>query len=515
MKISHERFRKLKRKTFRKLLKRYLDKNMPGPKSVLIKGIKVTMPFPMTVTIDDVGREYSWRDDQSKHVVDDYKNLVYIGERVGTRLMCAFMVAYFDKNNICAKYPTTTISGRDWDNTKNLNMQDEIMQYVKNNSAYIEYGLHGVDHRMYWDAHLVPDGFGGPNKELFKHYGEWYDVGGVKPWNSMAVEEHIHAFDDISKQYGFSFPRSMVPPHHAYYYNPKSDESTAALLVEYGLKYVTTDFYKIAELLPKEGIDHGVLLTHRDFGELPHDAIGTTIENIVDTTSFMTHFANFYAKHPNDNRTVADKWIEWFNIKVKDNPDRYVPKNNAQLNSQWLYHKYSTISIDKDNNAIIVVIDNSEMPAEAYEHDLIGNLVLKVALLGDQHVSYADIDGGNITGYYEDRGYGYIILPRLDKSVHKLHFIIGSTYLPEYLLYEGTYNVFSFKSTEDECAIELEMFGTQTLKVNILFEAKKVTSSNPDVLVRSYDYNSEECLVIICLRASDIQGDITTMTISA
>lgn len=492
-------------------MKIYISKNTPDLRSVIIKGIKVTMPFPLTVTIDDVGREYGWRDDQSKHVLDDYKNLVYIGECVGTRLMCAFMVAYFDKNNICAKYPTTTKSGKDWDNSKNLDIQDEIIQFVKNNSAYIEYGLHGVDHRMFWDTLLVPDGFGGPNKELFKHYGEWYDVGGVKPWNSMAVEEHIHAFDEISKQYGFSFPRSMVPPHHAYYYNPKSDESTAALLAKCGLKYVTTDFYKIAELLPREGIDHGVLLTHRDFGELPHDAIGITPKSIADTTSFMTHFANFYANHPNDNRTVADEWIEWFNIKVKDNLGRYVPKNNAQLNSQWLYHKYS--SLCTDNNAII--IDNSKMPAEAYEYDLIGNLVLKVALLEDQHVSYADIDGRHIAGYYEDRGYGYMILPRLDKSVHKLHFRLGSTYMPEYLLYDGTYNVFSFKSTEDECAVELEMFGTQRLKVKILFEAKKVTSSNPNVLVQSYDYDSEECMVIICLTASDIQGDVTTINISA
>jgi hypothetical protein len=420
------------------------------------------------------------------------------------------MVAYFDKKNICAKYPTTTKFGGNWDNTNNFNIQDDIMQYIKKNSAHIEYGLHGVDHRMFWDTHLAPDGFGGPNKELFKHHGEWYDVGGVKPWNSAAIEEHIHAFDEISKQYGFSFPRSMVPPHHAYYYNPKSTESTAALLAKWGLKYVTTDFYKIAELLPREGINHGVLLTHRDFGELPHDAIGLTPKNLVDTTSFMTHFANFYAKYPNDNITVADKWIKWFNINVKDNPHRYVPKNNAQLNSQWLYHKYSTICVVHD----AIMIDNSKMPDEVYKHGLIGNLVLKVALPEDQHVSFADIDGGYIAGYYEDRGYGHIILPILDKSIHNLHFTLGSNYMPKYLLHEGTYNVFSFKSIENKCVIELEMFGTQRLKIKTMFEAKNVISSNPNVLVQSYDYNLKECLLVVCLEASDIQGDITTISIN-
>ena len=503
-------FRKLKRKVFRRLMKVYLNDNMPHSMSAMIDDVKVTMPFPMTVTIDDVGRRDSWRADQSQHVLDDYENLAYIGKNVGTRLMCAFMIAYFDKTNICAKYPTTTQYGKNWDNTKNINIQDEIMRYIQDNSAYMEYGLHGVDHRMFWDERLVPDGFGGANKDLFGHHGEWYDVGGVKPWNVIAVQEHIRAFNEISKQYGFSFPRSMVPPHHAYYYNPTSDESTSSLLNRCGLKYVTTDFYAIAELHPKEGIDHGILLTHRDFGNLPHDAIGTVIDELVGTTSVMTHFANFYAESPTDNRIVAEKWIDWFNTKVKDDPLRYVPKNNAQLNSQWLYCKYSTMCADGG----AILIDSSMIPVDAYDYGFIGNLVLKIPLLEGQHVSDAMIDGGQIAGYYEDRGYGHVILPRLDRSVHKLHLMVGSFCMPVYLLNDGTYNAFSFKSTENECVIELEMYGSQNLKVKIPFEPIKVLSTNPNVRIQSYDYKSKEGMFVVGLTATDVQGEVTTITIS-
>ena len=171
---------------------------MVGPKAVTINGTEIAMPFPMTVTIDDTGWRYSYRSNRSQAVVlKDYENLVYIGEQVGTRLMCAFIISDFDKTNICADYPTTTSCGKDWNNTINLCAQDElIMHYIKDNSAYIEYGLHGVRHEMYGDGYLIEEG---REAGYAKHGGEWYDIFGNKPWNFTALQNHAYVFDQISK----------------------------------------------------------------------------------------------------------------------------------------------------------------------------------------------------------------------------------------------------------------------------------------------------------------------------
>jgi len=483
--------------------------NLVGPKAVTINGTEVVMPFPMTVTIDDTGWRYSKRLNHSPHVLEDYENLVYIGEQVGTRLMCAFIISDFDKTNICADYPTTTPNGSEWNNTLNVCPQDEIiMQYIKNNSAYIEYGLHGVRHGMFADGYLIKEGC----EVSDKHAGEWYDIIGNKPWNYTAAQNHAYVFDQISKQYNLSFPQSMVPPMHAYYYDPSSNESTAALLSKYGLKYATTNFDVIPELRPKEGIDHGVLLTHRmDLG-IWHDQVGAVPRDIVETTSGMTHFPNFYAEKPENNRAVAEQWVSWFNTKIKDNPYRYVPKNNAQLNSQWLYCKYTKITKGENNT---IIIDNSRMPMDAYTYALIGNLVLKIRLSTDQHISEATIDGRQIAGYYEDRGYGYMILPMLNRSIHILSFKLGSTYLPTYVLNDGTYNVFSFNSTENRVEIELEMYGTQDVKIKgMLFEPRQILSTNPNVTIRSYDYDSEVHMLSVRLTAIDVQGEETTLILT-
>ena len=101
-----------------------------GSNAIAINGTEVVMPFPMTVTIDDIGPRYNHRSDHSPQLLEDYENLVYIGEQVGTRLMCVFIISNFDKTNICANYPTTTSSGKNWNNTPNRCDQDEeIMQF--------------------------------------------------------------------------------------------------------------------------------------------------------------------------------------------------------------------------------------------------------------------------------------------------------------------------------------------------------------------------------------------------
>ena len=134
----------------------------------------------------------------------DYQGIVTVGKEVGVRVQCLFVMSEMDRLNILAKYPTTTWMGKDWDNTKNIsNDQIAIMDFVKENAANMEFGIHGVGHEYWVDG--------------VKKRAEWYCQQDDHPWPEKSVREHIQCFKDIMAQYGLSeengqsFPESFVP----------------------------------------------------------------------------------------------------------------------------------------------------------------------------------------------------------------------------------------------------------------------------------------------------------------
>jgi phage terminase large subunit GpA-like protein len=55
-----------------------------------------------------------------------------------------------DRENVLAKYPTTTQQREKWDNSRRVsNEQLDIMKYVLNAASHMEFGLHGTGHE-YW-----------------------------------------------------------------------------------------------------------------------------------------------------------------------------------------------------------------------------------------------------------------------------------------------------------------------------------------------------------------------------
>ncbi len=124
----------------------------------------ITIPKPMAIDIDDLGWKQGWDLNESggpyrlglpqgrMMSLPDYEVIVYISKAVGVRIKCLFIMSEFDRANICAHYPTTNEQGGDWDNSALVNDSDfAIMDYVKENAAHIEFGLHGVRHE-FWDA---------------------------------------------------------------------------------------------------------------------------------------------------------------------------------------------------------------------------------------------------------------------------------------------------------------------------------------------------------------------------
>ena len=138
----------------------YVDTDAPVPEQF------TSIPYAIGQAVDDMG----WRDwdNRRKSVrnyqvllnerasLADYRNLVAIGKAAGTRLTTVWIMQDLDKHGTCAKakYNTPvakydmTSDGTRWTNHITPD-QRGVMGLVKDNAAFMEFGMHGVSHEHF------------------------------------------------------------------------------------------------------------------------------------------------------------------------------------------------------------------------------------------------------------------------------------------------------------------------------------------------------------------------------
>jgi hypothetical protein len=132
-------------------------------------------------------------------------------------------------------------------------------------------------------------------------------------------------------------------------------------------------------------------------------------------------------------------------------------------------------------------------------------------LQAGEHISSASLSGGDIACYYEERGFAYLVLPRLEKKQYTLAVTTGPSEMPTYVWNDGSYNVQEFRSGTDNAVVGLEMYGTQRVKVKLRFEPHEVTSNNPDLEIKDWRY--EAPFLSMLIRGRNIQGQPGVITI--
>ena len=475
---------------------------------------RVVFPRPFAFAVDDlgwnIGNNTGSIDKQSPYRIgidrnmdlSNYKPIIEVGKAVGSRIQSLFVLAEMDRENILKKYPSTTWMGADWDNSKNIaQKQIEIMNFVREQAAYMEFGLHGVGHEYWVDGEMKR--------------AEWYSTWEDHPWPEKSMRDHIQCFKDIMAQYGLSkenghsFPESFVPCAYGFYWNPGGDYSTGKIMSDQGLKYVNTLFSYIEELNPPKGengggFDNGVIVVNRiNYGNPWYKLASLPTVPLEDQKSDIieTHWANWLAQDDFVQPDVTKSFIDYYKM-VQQSENRYVAKNTEQFHSQWLYNKYTKIGEEAEGE---LIIDNTKMPDDAYQNDILGGMVLKFKLSEGEHLSMAKIDGKNIRVYFEESGYGFLYLPQLKQKTYTLTYKIGTDLLDFYVDHRGTNNIYSFEKKGNEFEVKLRTYGTQ----DVIFRGMKnpnaisINNRNIKLVSRAYKNNT----LILTLKAQDFQGE--------
>ena len=444
-----------------------------------------------------------------KFDIQDYKYIVEVGKTVGARIQCLFILSEMDRKNILAKFPTTTYQREQWNNSGRVSEEQlEIMKYVCDQSAWMEFGLHGTGHE-YWAPGEV------------QKRAEWYNLADKKPWPEQSLREHIQCFRDVMAQYGLtpenghSFPESFVPCAYSYYWNPTGTYSLGKLLAEAGVKYANTDFSQIPELNPPQevnggGFDHGVHVINRiNYGNQWYELATLPVTPLQDqqTDIIESHWPNWLAQDDFLQPDISAQWIDYYK-QAQRSETRYIAKNTEQLHAQWLYKKYAVVT---ETSPGVVEIDNTQMPDAAYNRNLLGNLVLKVKLQPGEHLSEALLGKDPVPGYFEEEGFGFLYLPPLKKERYTLRYSLG-THLPPTCIYnDGTFNVYYLKPGPGNLKIKCKVYGEQTLKINCQQPAKIVSVKNLTVI--SSHYAQEKKMLELRVKGADMQGSCGEMEI--
>lgn len=473
----------------------------------------IIFPRAFAFAVDDMG----WNEGSSQNLgggqgpsrvginrrmgLADYKALVDVGKAVGVRIQGLFVLCEMDRDNACARYPTTTMAGADWDNRANFGAeQAEIMEYVRENAAYLEFGLHGVGHE-HWE--------GGRRVRA-----EWYDLENDKPWPEEDLCAHLECYREILSQYGLtpenghSFPKSFVPCAYGYWWNPRGAYSLGALLGELGVKYANTLFDEIRELDPPEGdngggFDHGVHVINRmNYGNEWFSLASLPTVPLEDQRSDVieTHWPNWLAGDSVSQDTVTRSFIDYYR-SVQRSADRYAAKNTEQLHSQWLYQRYAKVAETSPGD---VTIDNEAMPPEAYENGLLGSMVLKVPLENGFHVSSATLEGLPIASYFEDAGFGFLYLPALERKRYCLRYSVSKGTMPFCVWNDGTYGVRSVCIRDGETVIDLDVYGIQSVRIRCPKPASVSVWGGLSLSGECYDDRAG--VLEVELKAGDFQG---------
>ena len=483
------------------------------------------IPFAIGLCIDDIGW---WHCANLKpaggpprtHGNEDpkpffYRRLTEMGKNCGTRPMGCFVMSEFDRNNTCAKpcynKPVAPINvtehGTQWHNNP-TEEECAVMDLVKEENAWLEFGLHGVRHGHFENNKWYSSEWARrPIRDKDDNFTEKDHKARLWDEENRTSETVADCYTELIRQYfteeELSFPESFAPPNHAVYYDRNSRFTTGAVLGRRGVKYANAKISGttcVETGYPRFGVvDHGMhILDRRTVRRTMHARAAENPLYFPRKVPWIeTHFINFWYREK--------EWSQYlFNINSACH--RMLARNTEQVHSQFFYNRYAKII----NLPGKVIIDTTHIPQEAYDSNLLSSLVLKVRLGQADEIESWSCDGGiNVAGYHKDIfGYGYLtvgtdeFMGRLPKGRFVIKYKTGKEkpecYADTSLV---TYNLYNMKKTDRGYEIKAKIYGTQILRIKC---GGKMAESRDLNILGTY---SDEGFLYAEIKAKSMNGD--------
>lgn len=247
---------------------------------------QVGLPRAVQLVIDDVGWREGWRLDHAggpfRAGVDrllglaDYQAIVDLGAALQIRPTAAMILCEWDRENVCARYPTSTAAGAAWDNaSRRGEWSDQAAELFRERAAHLELALHGVGHEHWSDGRMTR--------------AEWHGQGQRWPWD--VLQGHLECFTALLDQHGLGpaaghrFPVHFVPCAFQYLWDTDDPRDTGALVAGAGVRYCSTPFASLDRRSPLLadglGLDHGVVVIDRGRNGVPWHACDATPDQLL------------------------------------------------------------------------------------------------------------------------------------------------------------------------------------------------------------------------------------------
>ena len=344
-------------------------------KDKYIDKIKVFIPLPVQVVIDDVGwwsgedgskRQMPYRTGINRnHVPADYLAIANLGRSLGIRPQAATVLCEWDKENILRQLPTSTWMGEKWDNSKWAGpWYEEAAEIIRNNQKYFELTIHGIGHE-YWEGGIFTR-------------AEWSDSKGqMRPQDQ--VELHLDFFEKLMKQHSLGpFPESFVPAAFRHSFGPSEGRkvSLAEILKKRGVAYINTPF---SDMYNKEqvqyrlfGFDAGVMTIDRGSDEFPWNTFpGNPSAELHGPTCGM-HWPNILHPDPERNSEIVERWVNYLK-PYNERQNTMLSPDSLTFQHQLAHHLMTKVKL-KRNSIAIDFTETDKLPGAIG----MGELTLKI-----------------------------------------------------------------------------------------------------------------------------------------
>ncbi len=319
-------------------------------KSVRNTELRVVIPMPIQIVIDDVGW---WSGDDGHdsqqpyrtgigrhHVPADYQAIADLGKKLGVRPQAATILCEWDRENILRNVPTITWMREKWDNSKWVGpWLDEAADIIRNNPSHYELTLHGVGHEYWADENMTR--------------AEWADSSGtMRPLDQ--IEIHLDYFEKLLSQNQLgSFPTAFVPTAflHGFGLTGNHQISMAEVVKKRGIEYINTPFDNMYNAEGAQfdlfGIDSGVITVDRGEDLLDWNDVGKKPSGTLTGPTCGLHWPNLLHEDPLRNAEIVDAWVSLLK-PYNDKPETLLAENSASFRNQLVHHVCTEVQVLDD-----------------------------------------------------------------------------------------------------------------------------------------------------------------------